>query len=816
MQVQVSSDEQVEGAWKKLSTAWHFARQGRTIAQANRVIGLTNDALLVWIDATALPADQDRGIATLAIIRANEIPQLRADIHKVTLTLMTILRTRTLTFGERVIAASILNEISTNVALVTENLAFAGHTTPALVGATTNNIQSLHRGLDPLLATVQSIVEHEQYGRASKLETSRISNLFKTSDLALENLSARTSDEAESLLLGREAWLQRQELLIKLAFCFADCLGGFLLFRFGQDLLMHAASRAKQEALEHERAAEQFARRTTEQALAATTAFRQIVMERAPLGIATIDSSGGILDSNAYLREFIEGKDTNLIGDQREPFLRFLRGKDQTWNFERHFVMNDGQIRWADITVSRIYNDGSALTLCMLRDITERKDVELRLNYEATHDGLTKLANRNLFRSELAAILGSAREKGTVFGVLFIDLDLFKYVNDTYGHAAGDFVLITAASRIRNVVNESDIVARFGGDEFAVLLNAPTDLQIAEDICQAIVISLAEPIMWGEQVVNIGSGIGLALGPADAENAEDIMRNADTAMYAAKQMGRGRYVVFDPEMQKAAHLSAQLANDLQTALQDKSQIHLLYQPIVGLEQNEILGFEALARWDHPTFGEIPREEFVKVAEKSGAIRNLGRYVLRDACMQLLALGERVPMASRLTLSVNISPSELSAPNFVESIADVLRSTDFDPRRLYLEITENIMIVSGDQANRIMSRLREFGIRISIDDFGAGYSSLRYLQELQIDILKVDRGFLGDGTKDHSGRAILRAIVNLASGFDLPVVAEGVETAEQLQLVRSIGCQYAQGELWGKPMSINEIESRLAGTRRAIN
>ena len=805
-------DQAAQTAWKKVETSWRYARRGRRLEQANHLVDLTNEALALTMNAMDLSDDNDRAVFTLSTIQMNRIPILRAQIHLVSTNLVSTLHQRLLTFKERVRAATILTQAQSNLASLTDSYAVVGRGNRSILVATTNDARYLHDAFDPLIATISDIVENDRYNDQSQTQASMIHNDFLRADSELDALSVRASDEANGLLAQRSQSLLHQILYTKIIFFFACTAALSLLYRFGQEMLFRAKNIAKDEAKEKERMAEQSARKIAEQALAATTAFRQIVMERAPVGIATIDTHGRVFESNPYLKEFLGDEDVSIIGEHRDRFLAFLKSENPSLNFERSFTKKDQQPRWADITVTRIYKDGALLALCMVRDITERKDVELRLNYEATHDGLTKLANRNLFRSKLGEMLAYALETEQSFAVLFIDLDLFKYVNDTYGHAAGDFVLMTVSSRLLALLSAEDLVARFGGDEFAVMISVPTDLAKAERISAAIVTSLAEPIMWGEETVNIGSSIGLALGPSGAQSAEELMRNADTAMYAAKQLGRGRYVIFDPEMQESAHQSAQLANDLQTALLDPEQIQLRYEPLVSLENNEVKGFEVLVRWNHPIFGEIPREEFMKIAEKSGTIRNLGRHVMREACVQFMALAERVPIASQYWLCVNISPTELGTPNFVESMVDVINSTHFDAKRLYLEVTENIMNMSGNQANRIMSRLRELGIRISIDDFGAGSSSLRYLQELRIDLLKVDRGFLRGSPNDESGRAILRAVVNLAASFDIPVVAEGVETADQLELVRSIGCQFVQGSVWGEPMSIGKIESGHTGRK----
>lgn len=787
-------DRLLDESWRRLRTIWQYARRGRRREQADRAYDAMTGMLTLVLDDSRIAHDPDPSVRALSSIYAVELPALRGEMHVLGSTLIRVLRVRSLTLKERIAAAVLLSGIDSSAARI----------------GTVYGIR-LRAALEPLTAAMIDAV----YGaRAVDIEAR-----YRRADATIASIGERTVSAAERLLGERERLSNRNGLFEGLAFFTILALLIRLYVLVIEELHARAALLSRQEVLQAELDEDRAARKSAELALATKTAHLQSVMEKAPVGIVTLDINGTIVDANHYMCNFLqedhlEHGEFNLIGSYKEELLELLNRpyKRNVLTFERSFTLASSKVVWADLAISRMYDDGSRLAVCMARDITERKEAEFRLRHEATHDGLTQLANRNLFRTTLGDMITRTRASGGVFVTLFIDLDLFKYVNDTYGHSAGDAVLITVARRLSALLGPHDLAARFGGDEFAVVLAPPSDLGKGESTARAIVASLAEPIPWEHESINIGSSIGLALGPGEAATAEDLMRNSDTAMYAAKKQGRGCYVIFDPEMQREAQHHAQLAKDLQVALLDQKQIHLVYQAIVGLKKNEIVGFETLARWNHPVFGEIPVETFVMLAEQSGAIRSLGRYVLREACRQLSALSESIPSLSVVTLSVNVSPSELSEPNFVESTIEVLSETDFDPRRLYLEITESSMVLNAGQANRIISRLRDFGIRVSIDDFGAGYSSLRYLQELHVDLLKIDRGFLRSGEWERSGAEILRAIVNLAAGFNLPVVAEGVETSEQLDFVRSIGCDYAQGSLWGKPLSITGIKNRLSVKR----
>ena len=804
------SQLQSDAIWNSAEQTWKRVKRHPKPDIVDKYIETFYSAIESTANETQVFNDSSRTLRMLVEVGLIDSPRLKKETHHIGTRLRLLLRKHGLTFAQQVQAETELTLMQASQKRLVDNLLLVAHGNKQEENEVALSMKLLDAATTPFYMRVNDVVLMP--GNANHhMKALLVAKAEQNSALLLQELAHRCVSQSSEIVEKNYASLAQQRTLARFGFAFLWGVSMTLIWRFYQYIQQGAREIALREVSEQARRGEELRRRNAEIALAAKTQMFKTVFERAPIGIATIDTAGDIIEWNPELSRFLGKQRTNLIGDRKSAFNDLLQFRIPLLTFERSFEGGDGQTLWASLVVSRIHDDGSHIALCMVQDITERRHAEARLRYEAMHDALTGLANRSLFRLVLGEVLMETERNGEAFAVFFIDLDLFKYVNDTFGHAAGDMVLGGVAERLRGLVGANDLIARFGGDEFAVLVAPPCTLQEAEHLAQAITMSIAEPFFWENHQVNIGSSIGLLYGQGSYHLAEDIMRNADTAMYAAKSGGRGRYVVFTPEMQDRAHQRAQLSNDLQSALGDPEQIHLLYIPIVNVKQNVIVGFEALARWKHPVFGDIPPEEFLKIAEQSGAIRRLGRSVMNQAFQQLATLAERVPDLSKLWLSVNISPSELAAPDFVESVAAAIRETDFDPSRLYLEITESRVIESGEQANRILSRLRDFGIRVALDDFGAGYSSLSYLQELDLDLIKIDQGFLLRPDSEDSRRAIFKAIVSLAGAFELPVCAEGVETSDQLRLVRSLGCQYAQGRIWGAPMSLNDIESRFAAT-----
>ncbi|HSU15275.1 putative bifunctional diguanylate cyclase/phosphodiesterase [Longimicrobium sp.] len=431
-------------------------------------------------------------------------------------------------------------------------------------------------------------------------------------------------------------------------------------------------------------------------------------------------------------------------------------------------------------------------------DITARRAVEDQLRHDALHDALTALPNRHLFMERLArAVLQEKRREGYLFAVLFLDLDRFKVVNDSLGHAVGDELLVAVAGRLRNAVRETDTVSRFGGDEFAVLLD---DLGAVEDALRAadrIQAALTAPVSLSGYEVFTSASIGIALSSTAYGRPDHLMRNADMAMYRAKSAGTGRHELFDRAMHALALTRLQMETDLRKAI-EREEFCLHYQPIVSLRTGRIAGVEALLRWNHPERGWIAPLDFVPPAEETGLILQIGRRVIRDACLQLRDWQAATPAAAGLSVSVNLSVRQFSQADLVEQVREALAESGIRPELLRLEVTESVVVDNVDAAAGTLSRLKALGARVYLDDFGTGYSSLSSLHRLPIDALKVDRSFvarIGQG----GGEQMVRTVATIARNLDLAVVAEGIETEEQLRLIRALGCEYAQGYLFSTPL-----------------
>ncbi|GAA2345779.1 hypothetical protein GCM10010170_032190 [Dactylosporangium salmoneum] len=432
-----------------------------------------------------------------------------------------------------------------------------------------------------------------------------------------------------------------------------------------------------------------------------------------------------------------------------------------------------------------------------VRDVTERRRMEEQLIRQAFHDALTGLANRVLFQDRVEQAVVRAERHGSLVGVLFIDLDDFKIVNDTLGHAVGDELLQSVARRITGELRPSDTVARLGGDEFAALIEADSvsDLELA---AERITLALAEPFTVAGDSVNGISSIGLST-TVDASSAEQLMRQADLALYVAKGAGKGRWRRYQSDLHTAVLERLELRAALDQAVKDH-QFVLQYQPIVDLETGVPLGFEALVRWNHPTRGMIAPGHFIEVAEESGLIVPMGRMVLQQALSTAGRWQRSTAQGALRYMSVNVSARQFRTPGFVEEVRQMLHTSGVEPGTLLLEITESLLLRNDDQVRADLDALRAMGIRLAIDDFGTGYSSLSYLQHMPIDVLKIDKSFIDDMLSSTQQRAVVTAIVQLAQTFNLSVVAEGVEEAGQREALQEIGCPYGQGYLFARPLS----------------
>jgi diguanylate cyclase (GGDEF)-like protein/PAS domain S-box-containing protein len=483
-------------------------------------------------------------------------------------------------------------------------------------------------------------------------------------------------------------------------------------------------------------------------------------------------------------------------------------GSTDAHTFECSLVHRDGTSLRFEVQHTDLLQDEHVGGIVLNgRDVSERKAFEEQLAHQAFHDPVTNLANRALFSDRVEHALMRSQRGFPDIAIVFIDLDDFKTVNDSLGHAAGDHVLQEVARRLQIAVRPTDTVARFGGDEFAVLLESVNDSAQAADAAARILHALEIPLEIDGKQVFPRASIGICLVDRENESPEaaELLRNADVAMYMAKRDSKGGYRVFEPTMHERVVERLELRSELQRAI-DEDQLALHYQPVVRLEGHEILGVEALLRWMHPTRGTIPPNQFIPLAEETGLIIPMGRWVLETACAEGVLLHTRFPRPEPLAMSVNLSVRQLQSESIVADVRGALEKSGLAPGALVLEITESVMMADTDFAVQRLCELKDLGVRLAMDDFGTGYSSLSYLSRFPVDILKMDRSFVGAG----ENVALQSAIIALGASLELEVVAEGIELPEQERSLHDLGCELGQGFLFARPMGQSELLKFLAG------
>jgi diguanylate cyclase (GGDEF)-like protein/PAS domain S-box-containing protein len=503
-----------------------------------------------------------------------------------------------------------------------------------------------------------------------------------------------------------------------------------------------------------------------------------------------------------------DGRDS-LVTATEHIRAAFEHGLDR---FEWTHRRKNGEVFPAEVQLAAFEYGGERVLQDTVRDITERKRAEERMHYLAHYDVLTGLPNRTLFMDRLGQEIKKANRSGLALTLLFIDLDQFKEVNDTLGHQVGDALLVEAASRIVACVRESDTVARLGGDEFTVILPETADPSRTGRVAQAIIGTLIEPFLVGGETVYVSASIGITAYPADAGDAENLLKNADQAMYAAKSSGRNRYNHFTSVLQEKALARSQLVKDLRVAMAE-GQFLVYFQPIVELATERVYKAESLLRWQHPERGVVSPMEFIPLAEETGLINDIGDWVFKESVRWVQRWNESCP--GGFQVSVNKSPVQFLSEINHDDWLDHLRELGIPGQCVSIEITEGLLLNAASRVTDKLLRFRDAGIQVAIDDFGTGYSALSYLKKFDIDYLKIDQSFVRNLVTDTSDLALCEAIIVMAHKLGLKVIAEGVETAEQRDLLAAAGCDYGQGYLFSRPVPPEEFEAGLNRKETAL-
>jgi diguanylate cyclase len=475
---------------------------------------------------------------------------------------------------------------------------------------------------------------------------------------------------------------------------------------------------------------------------------------------------------------------------------------------ELEAVRADGAIFPVEMSLSTWTRGDQRFFTGVIRDITDRRDLQEKLAHQALHDPLTGLPNRSLVVDRIGQALARSERHDCSVAVLFFDVDRFKVVNDSLGHSAGDALLVLVVDRLKSLLRPGDTMSRLGGDEFLVVCEEVADLDQARHVAERLSHAFSAPFLLGEREMFATASLGIAIGRAPDATADSLLRDADAAMYRAKERGRARYEVFDEDMREQALRRLNTEHAMPRAL-ERNEFRILYQPIVSLDTGTMTGVEALVRWDHPEHGLITPAEFVPIAEDNGLIVPLGSWVLRQAMEQAAAWHRERPSRRDLHVTVNLSARQLQDPGLPLAVATALDELDMDPAAVTLEITESVLMHDRDVSLARLLDLKFLGVRLAIDDFGTGYSSLAYLQRFPLDVLKVDKAFVDGVARGPEESALASAIVRLGHTLHLRTVAEGVESPEQVAHLRRLGCQEAQGYLFARPLPPDEVADCLA-------
>jgi diguanylate cyclase (GGDEF)-like protein/PAS domain S-box-containing protein len=548
------------------------------------------------------------------------------------------------------------------------------------------------------------------------------------------------------------------------------------------------------------------------------------IFDHAIEGIFQVDYQGKLVSANPAMARILGHQSSGdlldnagdfcvrMCGDSvnREKFFRVLEDHGAVQGFEVQTFRTDGKPLWGSVNAHLVPGRiGEAIRFeGTLEDISDRKRFEEQLLHQSLHDALTGLPNRALFSDRLSQSISRSSRQNSFFALLYLDVDRFKVINDSLGHAQGDQFLVRLAERLRSCTREADTLARLGGDEFAVISEQVRNLSGAIGVAERILEEMREPFVIDTHEIYCTVSIGIICCTGFCGTAEEVLRDADLTMYRAKSNGKARYEIFDNALQEQTIQLLTMETEFRRAL-TRGEFELHYQPIVDVDSSEVITLEALVRWRHPDRGLIPPLDFIPLAEENGLIVPLGWWVIEESCRQLALFQAHFPKPVPLSMSVNISAKQFAEANLGQKLETLLSHSSIAPGSLELEITESVIMDRGEAAIGQLEELKALGIKLFVDDFGTGYSSLSYLHRFPIDMLKIDRSFIReiDATGGHA--EIVRAIVGLGRNLGMGLIAEGVETEAQLAVIRTLGCQLAQGFLFSKPVPAAEIEEYLA-------
>ncbi len=551
----------------------------------------------------------------------------------------------------------------------------------------------------------------------------------------------------------------------------------------------------------------------------------QLAFENNTAGMAIADLEGRLVDVNRAYCEMLGYEAKELLGrnlvvfthpDDRSLTLetnrRITSGEVDQTAYVKRYLHKDGRVVYGDVLTGVMKDeDGRPMHLvASIKDVSKERELAAQLSHQALHDPLTGLANRVLFDDRLTQALARGAREGGLVAVLLLDLDDFKGVNDSYGHHVGDQLLVALARRFEQVTRKSDTLSRFGGDEFLYLAAGLSSPAEAEEVARRLLDALSEPVLIAGTRLEQRASIGVVVGGSSGREGRELVQNADTALYEAKRQGKARHVVFSSAMHELASNRFELLRELRQAFAS-GELSMHYQPLVDLGTGAVAGFEALMRWEHPTRGWVPPGEFIPLAEQSGLISELGTFALGEAGAAATSWRPTAGGACLPYVSVNLSACQFHDPDLVPAVESVLASTGLPPRRLVLEITESVALADPEASKRVIEHFERLGVHVALDDFGTGYSSLSYLTLLRPSIIKIDHSFVGSASESIYNYTMLEAIVSLGHKLNMTMVAEGVETPEQLERLRHLGCDLGQGYLFSPAVPSGEVARVLDST-----